>query len=163
MFSIGALVLIGLATIFAPEIAGGDPMHINPAIRFTAPSIGQPFGTDNLGRDMFKIVLFGGRTSLLVGLVVTLASMSVAIPLGLLSGYYRRVDVVLMRLVDGLMSFPGVVLATAVAGYLGAVGPDGDDLAIRGADRAVAAGGARAGARRARTTDDRGGPRGRRP
>src|SRR5690606_36072570 len=68
---------------------------------------------------MFAIVLHGARTSLLVGLLVTVFSMAVAILLGLLSGFYRRVDMVLMRLVDGLMAFPGIVLATAAAGYLG--------------------------------------------
>lgn len=94
-------------------------MRVSPALRFTPPGMGHPFGTDNLGRDMFKMVLHGSRTSLLVGLVVTTISMSMAIVLGVVSGFYRKVDVVLMRFVDGLMAFPGIVLATAAAGIMG--------------------------------------------
>jgi len=65
------------------------------------------------------IVLYGGRTSLIVGFFVTAIAMSAAIALGLLSGFYRRVDAGLMRVVDGQMAFPGIVLATAAAGYIG--------------------------------------------
>lgn len=119
LFSIVVLAVLVLATVFAPLIAGPDPLHIDPGQRFIPPSAAHLFGTDNLGRDMFKIVLYGGRTSLLVGLVVTVFSVGLATLLGLVSGYFRGVDMVLMRLVDGMMAFPGVVLATAVAGYLG--------------------------------------------
>jgi peptide/nickel transport system permease protein len=119
MVSLGALLLLAGLAILAPLIAPGNPLKVNPRVRFTPPGAEFFFGTDNLGRDMFAIVLHGARTSLLVGLVVTAASMALAILLGLLSGFYRRVDMVLMRFVDGLMAFPGIVLATAAAGYLG--------------------------------------------
>lgn len=119
MASIGVLVLLALSAILAPLLAPGDPMRVNPVARFTPPGAGHFFGTDNLGRDMFQMVLHGGRTSLLVGLIVTIISMSIAVVLGAISGFYRQVDVVLMRLVDGLMAFPGIVLATAAAGIMG--------------------------------------------
>lgn len=115
------LTLAGLAllALLAPWIAPGDPMRVNPALRFTPPGARAFFGTDNLGRDVFALVLHGARTSLFIGLAVTAISMTVATILGLLSGFYTRVDMVLMRFVDGLMAFPGIVLATAAAGFLG--------------------------------------------
>ncbi|WP_374621620.1 ABC transporter permease [Devosia sp.] len=119
MASIALLALVALGAILAPLLAPGNPLRVSPADRFTPPGVEHFFGTDNLGRDMFKMVLHGGRTSLLVGLIVTAISMSVAVLLGLLSGFYRQVDVILMRLVDGLMAFPGIVLATAAAGIMG--------------------------------------------
>lgn len=117
--SIAILAIISLAAILAPVMAPGNPLRVSPANRFIPPSAEHIFGTDHLGRDMFKMVVHGARTSLLVGLAVTVISMSVAVVLGAISGFYRQVDVVLMRLVDGLMAFPGIVLATAAAGIMG--------------------------------------------
>ncbi|GGB04452.1 peptide ABC transporter permease [Brucella endophytica] len=119
VFSIVVLLVLGAGALLAPVIAPGNPMRVSPAQRFTPPGLEHLFGTDNLGRDMFKLVLHGSQTSLLVGLVVTGISMSIAIILGVLSGFYRKVDMVLMRFVDGLMAFPGIVLATAAAGIMG--------------------------------------------
>jgi peptide/nickel transport system permease protein len=119
VISIALLVVLGLSAILAPLVAPGNPLKVSPADRFIPPGLEHFFGTDNLGRDMFKMVLHGGRTSLLVGLVVTVISMGIAVVLGAISGFYRQVDVVLMRLVDGLMAFPGIVLATAAAGIMG--------------------------------------------
>lgn len=119
VFSIIVLVLLVLGAILAPIIAPGNPMRVSPAQRFRAPGFEHFFGTDNLGRDMFKMVLHGSRTSLFVGLVVTVISMSIAIVLGIFSGFYRKVDFILMRFVDGMMAFPGIVLATAAAGIMG--------------------------------------------
>ena len=113
------LAVIAAATLAAPWLTHVSPLHIDPAHRLLSPRAGRWMGTDHLGRDMFAIVLYGGRTSLVVGAVVTAAAMAAAIALGLLSGFYRRIDAVLMRLVDGMMAFPGIVLATAAAGYLG--------------------------------------------
>ena len=113
------LVAIVAAVCAAPWLAHVSPLRIDPAHRLLSPRVGRWMGTDHLGRDMFAIVLFGGRTSLIVGGAVTAIAMGTAILLGLLSGFYRGVDAVLMRVVDGLMAFPGIVLATAAAGYLG--------------------------------------------
>lgn len=117
--SLGLLLLLALACTAAPWLAGAQGLNLDPAHRLIAPGAEHVFGTDHLGRDVFAVVLYGGRTSLLVGCVVTLLAMVVAIVLGLVAGFYRRVDLVLMRGVDGMMSFPGIVLATAAAGYLG--------------------------------------------
>jgi peptide/nickel transport system permease protein len=115
------VVLVGLivAVIAAPFLSNASPLRIDPGHRLLSPRAGHLMGTDHLGRDMLAIVLYGGRTSLTVGVLVTTIAMAVAIALGLLSGFYRRVDAVLMRIVDGLMAFPGIVLATAAAGYIG--------------------------------------------
>ena len=113
------LLLLALASVFAPWLTSAEPGDIDPSQRFLAPGAETPFGTDHLGRDMLALVLYGGRTSLLVGTLVTVLSMAAAIALGLWAGFYRRVDAVVMRLTDGLLAFPGVVLATAVSGILG--------------------------------------------
>jgi peptide/nickel transport system permease protein len=119
LLSAGLLVLLVGASILAPWITHYNPLAISPGYRFRPPGFQHLLGTDHLGRDIFAIVLYGGRTSLLVGALVTLLAMGVAIVLGLVAGFYRRVDAVLMRIVDGLMAFPGIVLATAATGYLG--------------------------------------------
>jgi peptide/nickel transport system permease protein len=117
--AIGILVLILFAVVAAPWLTKVSPLHIDPAHRLLSPRVGRWMGTDHLGRDMFAIVLYGGRTSLIVGAAVTTVAMGAAIALGLASGFYRPIDAVLMRLVDGFMAFPGIVLATAAAGYFG--------------------------------------------
>lgn len=112
------LLLLG-AAIFAPWITGYDPLTADPVNRLAAPSGTHLFGTDDLGRDVFARVLYGGRASLGVGAVVVLVAVGGGTVLGLLSGYYRWADTILMRFVDGLMSFPGLVLAIALIGVMG--------------------------------------------
>ena len=119
VFAGATLGLLVFCAVFAPEITRYNPLSISPGIRFRPPSAQHLFGTDHLGRDIFSIVLYGGRTSLLVGAFVTVIAMGAAIVLGLIAGFYHRVDAVLMRIVDGVMAFPGIVLATAATGYLG--------------------------------------------
>ncbi len=119
MISMGLLGLLVICSLAAPVLSNDTPLKIDPAHRLLSPRDGHPFGTDFLGRDVFAIVLYGGRTTLLVGVLVTAISMSIAAVLGLLAGFYSKVDAVLMRIVDGLMSFPNIVLATAAAGYFG--------------------------------------------
>jgi peptide/nickel transport system permease protein len=119
VISVAILALITIGSFAAPLITTINPLTIIPAQRLQSPRAGHILGTDYLGRDVFAIVLYGGQTSLLVGVIVTSLSMTIAAVLGLLSGFYHKIDVVLMRVVDGLMSFPGIVLATAAAGYFG--------------------------------------------
>jgi peptide/nickel transport system permease protein len=120
VISLGILFVLTVSALVAPILSNGAPLAVDPVHRLRAPGMeGHLFGTDYLGRDVFAIVLYGGQTSLLVGLLVTALSMSIAAALGLLAGFYSKVDAVLMRIVDGLMSFPGIVLATAAAGYFG--------------------------------------------
>lgn len=119
LFALSVVAVLVALALAAPYLTNDKPLRISPGIRLKPPRSQNWFGTDHLGRDMFALVLFGGRTSLMVGFLVTSISMSIAIVLGLTAGFYRRVDMVLMRLVDGLMAFPSIVLATAAAGYLG--------------------------------------------
>lgn len=113
------LLVIGSAALLAPWITGYDPNHAQPAARLQAPSAQHWFGTDNLGRDVFARVVYGARASLGVGGAVVVGAVGAGALLGLVTGYYRRADAVLMRLLDGLMAFPGLVLAISLVGVMG--------------------------------------------
>jgi peptide/nickel transport system permease protein len=108
------LVVVCLLALFAPLAAPYDPEYIDPAVRLAGPSGDHWFGTDDLGRDVFSRLVYGGRISLLVGAGVALVAAVVGATLGLLAGYYRRLDGVVMRTMEGFMAFPGVLLAIAV-------------------------------------------------
>jgi peptide/nickel transport system permease protein len=116
------LLAIILASVFAPWVTSVDPRAVDVSQRLQPPGWGRLFGTDNVGRDVFSRTIYGGRTSLLIGTAVVLLCVGGGTVLGILSGYYRRVDMVVMRFVDGLMSFPALVLAIAMVGVLGASG-----------------------------------------
>jgi peptide/nickel transport system permease protein len=119
------VLLIGLA---APLLTPLDPAHINPAYRNKTPGTEQTvraddgtksvithwMGTDSLGRDVFARVVYGARTSLAVGVVVALISVSIGLAIGLVSGYVRWLDAIVMRFMDGLMAIPAILLAIAL-------------------------------------------------
>jgi peptide/nickel transport system permease protein len=111
----GALILalVGALALLAPLFAG-DPLAMTPAQRLRPPSAEFWFGTDHLGRDLFARTLYGAQISLLVGLSVAAFSIIVGLVIGLVAGYYRRVDAVVMRLMDGLMAIPAILLAIAL-------------------------------------------------
>ncbi|MBI3507383.1 MAG: ABC transporter permease [Proteobacteria bacterium] len=111
----GAAILVFMATIaiIAPLIAG-DPRLMNPVNRLQPPSPDFWFGTDGLGRDIFSRCVYGARISLIVGLAVALVSIAVGLAIGLAAGYIRRLDNVVMRLMDGLMAIPAILLAIAM-------------------------------------------------
>jgi peptide/nickel transport system permease protein len=113
------LAVITLAAIFAPLLTSHDPTFLDPAVRLSAPSTDFVFGTDDRGRDIFARVIYGGRTSLLIGLSVTAAAALMGSLLGLVSGYYPRLDSLIMRAMDGLMAFPSILLAIAIMASLG--------------------------------------------
>ena len=114
-----ALLLVTLAVgLLAPVIAG-SPTHMDVAARLAAPRGVHWFGTDDLGRDVFARVVHGARLSLLVGGAVVALSFGVGVACGLVAGYYRGLDNVIMRLMDGLMAFPAIVLAIALMASLG--------------------------------------------
>lgn len=113
------IALVVAAALLAPWIASFDPLAVDPANRLTAPSGRYLFGTDDLGRDVFSRVLHGSRASLGLGALVVLVAVGGGALIGLVSGYYRWADAILMRFVDGLMSFPGLVLAIALIGVMG--------------------------------------------
>jgi peptide/nickel transport system permease protein len=107
------LAMVAVLALLAPLFAG-DPLAMTPAQRLRPPSAEFWFGTDNLGRDIFARTVYGARISLLVGLSVAAFSIVVGLVIGLLAGYYRRVDAVVMRLMDGLMAIPAILLAIAL-------------------------------------------------
>ncbi|BCX17834.1 MAG: ABC transporter permease [Geminicoccaceae bacterium] len=112
----GALILAIMLVIavFAPWLAPEDPARINPRLRLRPPSAEHWFGTDHLGRDVFSRTLHGARVSLFVGFTVALASTLIGLAIGLVSGFLRRLDAVVMRIMDGLMAIPAILLAIAM-------------------------------------------------
>lgn len=114
------LSIVVVVTLSAGVIAPYDPDFVNPADRLQRPSSDYWFGTDTLGRDVFSRTLHGGRISLLVGMSVMLGTALVGSTIGLLAGYYNRLDNVIMRVMDGFEAFPGVLLAIAIMASLGA-------------------------------------------
>jgi len=113
---IGGAILIGMvaAAILAPWLGTIDPQAVAPVKRLKPPSVQFWFGTDMLGRDVYSRVVYGARVSLVVGLAVALFSTFVGLAIGLVTGYVRALDAVVMRVMDGLMSIPPVLLAIAL-------------------------------------------------
>jgi peptide/nickel transport system permease protein len=109
-----ALALLALSAIGAPLWTSIDPQKMSPGVRLRAPAAEHPFGTDHFGRDVFARTLHGGRISLRVGVVVSLLALLGGTAVGLVSGYYRALDAVVMRVVDGLMAIPSILLALAL-------------------------------------------------
>ena len=114
------LLLVCLAAIFAPWVAPYDPVQIKLSMKLKPPSLEHLMGTDHFGRDIFSRMLYGGRTSLSVGLLVVGFAFAAGVPVGLLSGYFGgTVDNAVMRLVDAFLTFPPLLLAVALVGLLG--------------------------------------------
>lgn len=121
------VIFVGLAIIFfvffvavfAPFFATADPAHVAPSERLRDPSAAHPFGTDMLGRDLYSRVIYGARVSLLVGFSVAAISSVIGLVIGLASGYVRWLDGIIMRIMDGLMSIPGILLAIAMTALAG--------------------------------------------
>lgn len=109
-----------LLALIAPAITTYDPNFVNPADRLQNPSSEYWFGTDTLGRDVFSRAIYGARISLLVGGIVMVGAAFVGSVIGLVAGYYGRIDSLLMRIMDGLEAFPGILLAIAIMATLGA-------------------------------------------
>jgi peptide/nickel transport system permease protein len=111
----GALVLaMLLIAVLAPWLGTVDPTALAPARRTREPSALYWFGTDMLGRDIYSRVLYGARVSLLVGFAVALLASLAGLAIGLVSGFLRYADGVIMRIMDGLMSIPPILLAVAL-------------------------------------------------
>ena len=103
-----------LVATLAPWLGTVDPEAVSPLRRLKPPSAEFWFGSDMLGRDVYSRVIFGARVSLGVGLAVALASTLIGLAIGLVTGYVRRLDAIVMRVMDGLMSIPSVLLAIAL-------------------------------------------------
>jgi len=133
---IGGLLfsLIVLLVPAAPLLTSLDPTEINPRNRNKPPgydavykddsgdkyTVKAHMGTDKLGRDVFARVIYGARVSLIVGISVALVSVSIGLFIGLIAGYFRLVDAIVMRIMDGLMAIPAILLAIALVSLSGA-------------------------------------------
>ena len=114
-----SLAVLGLSAIAAPLLTGFDPIALNPVDRLKPPGAAHLFGTDMLGRDVYARTLYGGRTSLIVGCTAAVLTGIIGLAIGLIAGFNRLVDSILMRVMDGLMAIPGILLAIALATILG--------------------------------------------
>jgi peptide/nickel transport system permease protein len=117
----GALILLVfvLAALFAGVLSTHNPTRLAPASRLLPPGPGHILGTDEFGRDIWSLVLYGSRISLLVGVTTMLLTSIGGIVVGLVAGYSRRLDTVVMRVMDGLMAFPAILLAIALMAVRG--------------------------------------------
>src|SRR5438093_872086 len=120
VFGAGIFLLLLLAAILADAVSTHTPTRLNPVNRLKPPSAANYLGTDEFGRDVYSLVVHGSRVSLLVGGVTMLLTSLGGILIGLAAGYGRRLDLVIMRVMDGLMAFPAVLLAIA---FMAARGP----------------------------------------
>jgi peptide/nickel transport system permease protein len=112
----GSALLIAMVAmaLFAPYLGTVDPQALSPIRRLRPPSALYWFGTDMLGRDVYSRVVYGARISLTVGLSVAVLSTAIGLAVGMVAGFSRPVDAILMRVMDGLMSIPAVLLAIAL-------------------------------------------------
>jgi len=113
------LGVIAFAAILAPLLSPYDPTALNVPDRLQGPERVHPFGTDEFGRDILSRTLYGARLSLTVGLVVTATATAAGIVVGLVAGTNPRADKILMRVMDGVMAFPDILLAIALMASLG--------------------------------------------
>jgi peptide/nickel transport system permease protein len=111
---LACLLLIVVGGVFAQAWGTRDPLEMKPAERLQAPSAARWFGSDHFGRDIYARTLYGTRISLAVGGAVAVLSLVLGTTLGLVIGFYRRLDMIVMRVMDGLMAIPAILLALAL-------------------------------------------------
>ncbi len=118
---IGVVIMVAasIIAIFAPLISTDNPEWAEPAIRLQTPSSSNWFGTDQFGRDVFSRVIHGSQLSLKVGGLVAGFTMLFGTSIGIVTGYYKTLDNIVMRFMDGLMAFPSFLLAIALVAILG--------------------------------------------
>lgn len=114
------LFLFLLGAIFAPLLTSFDPARPDFGNAFQKPSATHIFGTDELGRDVFARILYGSQISLLIGLISVSIGLILGVPIGALSGYYGgKLDLIVQRLIDIMIAFPGILLAIVIVTMLG--------------------------------------------
>src|SRR6266853_1180500 len=117
--SAALIAILVLTAVMADVLAPYDPLSAQPEIRLAPPSWAHPFGTDDIGRDVLSRVIYGSRISLWVGLLAVGIGTCVGMVVGLVSGYWEgRLDLVLQRLMDAMMTIPGLILALAIVSVL---------------------------------------------
>jgi peptide/nickel transport system permease protein len=114
------ILFIGFVALFPSVIAGQDPLQQNLTARFESPSSSHWFGTDHVGRDVYSRVVYGTRMSVAAGVFSVLFSTTIGVCLGLISGFFGgRLDTILMRFLEIMLAFPGVLLALLIVATLG--------------------------------------------
>ncbi|WP_247870427.1 ABC transporter permease [Ochrobactrum sp. CGA5] len=113
------LAAIILLTLISPWIAPHDPLAMNPMMRLKPPSDQYLLGTDNYGRDLFSRMILGGRISLLIGLLAAASSIAAGVLIGLIAGFFRTADAIIMRMMDALMAMPSILIAIALVALNG--------------------------------------------
>lgn len=113
------LTLIILASVLAPLYVPYDPLSMESTLRLKPPSDAHLLGTDQYGRDIFSRVMVGGRISLLIGISAAIVSVFAGLAIGLVAGFFRRVDGIIMRVMDSLMAIPSILLAIALVALNG--------------------------------------------
>lgn len=120
VIGLAGLLLLVFAAVFADLVTWHDPIRQDAAGRFLSPSWNHPFGTDELRRDLFSRTVYGLRASLAVSIISVVVGSTIGICLGFISGYAGRwIDALLMRIVDALLAFPGLLAALAIVTILG--------------------------------------------
>src|SRR6187399_250302 len=114
-----ALAAVIVVSLLAGPLSGFDPNETAVSQRLHKPSVEHFLGTDELGRDIFARIAFGGRFSLTIALLTSAGAVLAGTLLGLVAGFFRRLDAPVMRVVDAMMSFPDILLAIALVGILG--------------------------------------------
>ncbi|WP_029030247.1 ABC transporter permease [Salinarimonas rosea] len=117
--ALGVFVVVLVACVLADVVAPADPARMSVRARLTPPGDAYWLGADAFGRDVLSRLLHAGRVSLTIGLGVALISSAIGIVIGLLAGFYRRLDGALSRLIDAMMAFPDILLAIALVSILG--------------------------------------------
>jgi len=113
------LLVVVLVALLANVLTGYDPNETAVSQRLSAPTATHLMGTDELGRDLFARIAFGGRYSLTIAALTALGAITFGTLFGLVAGFFRRLDAPIMRLVDAMMSFPDILLAIALVAILG--------------------------------------------
>jgi peptide/nickel transport system permease protein len=113
------LAIIAIAVLLAPLYIPHDPLAINALNRLKGPSESNLLGTDAFGRDLFSRVMMGGRVSLFIGIGAAVTSVLIGLAIGLVSGFFRLADAIIMRIMDSLMAIPSILLAIALVALNG--------------------------------------------
>jgi len=120
MIGLAIVVFFILVAAAAPLVSPYDPLATNWATVRKAPTAAHPFGTDEIGRDVLARIIWGSRASLLAGLVSVMLALAVGVPIGLLTGYVGgALDATVMRIIDAMLAIPFLILAIALAAFLG--------------------------------------------
>lgn len=114
------LSIMIFVAIFAPFLGTVDPVYLDPLTRLKKPFTDWFLGTDAFGRDIYSRIIYGARISLIIGIGAAVLSIAIGLFVGLISGYFRIIDAIVMRIMDGLMAIPGILLAIALVSLSGA-------------------------------------------